>query len=91
MLYYVEDTPGAWSNPSNIQSVLIDDQCGQPFEANGYDLNTDGNTSDYALQNVETSNVFLSCSHCLKITPNVSFEFGNFGIFSALDLSYPFN
>ena len=43
MLYYVEDTPGAWSDSTKIQSVLIDDECGTAFEANGYDLNTDGN------------------------------------------------
>ena len=42
MLYYVEDVPGAWTDPQNIRTVLVDDECGAAFEANGYDLNTDG-------------------------------------------------
>ena len=42
MLYFVEDYPGSWSDPSNIRSVEIDADCGQPFEANAYDLNADG-------------------------------------------------
>lgn len=41
-MYYVEDEPGAWSNSNNIQSVVIDDECGTPFEANAYDINSDG-------------------------------------------------
>jgi len=42
MLYYVENTPGAWANPANIQSLVIDDNPGQPFEARFDDLNNDG-------------------------------------------------
>ncbi len=42
MIYYVEDLPGAWSRPENIKSVVIDEQCGTPFEANAYDINADG-------------------------------------------------
>ncbi|TRY79643.1 hypothetical protein TCAL_12605 [Tigriopus californicus] len=42
MLYYVEDAPGAWSDPANIQSVIIDEKPGVPFEAHFYDLNNDG-------------------------------------------------
>ena len=45
MLYYVEDNPGAWSEPSNIRSVVIDAECGTPFEGNAYDLNADGKSS----------------------------------------------
>ena len=43
MMYYVWDKPGAWSDPANIQSVVIDPDCGVPFEANAYDINADGN------------------------------------------------
>ena len=42
MLYYVWDKPGAWSDPANIQSVVVDPYCGVPFEANAYDINADG-------------------------------------------------
>ena len=42
MLYYVWDKPGAWSNPANIQSVVIEPDCGTIFEANAYDINADG-------------------------------------------------
>lgn len=42
MLYYVEDTPGAWADPANIQSVVVDDAPGQPFECHAVDLNLDG-------------------------------------------------
>lgn len=45
-MYYVEDEPGAWSNSNNIQSVVIDDECGTPFEANAYDINSDGETTE---------------------------------------------
>ena len=33
MLYYVEDVPGAWADPANIQSTIIDENPGTPFEA----------------------------------------------------------
>merc|ERR550534_2831897 len=42
MLYYVWDKPGAWSDPANIQSVVIEPDCGTIFEANAYDINADG-------------------------------------------------
>ena len=43
MLYYVPaDTPGAWADPANIQSTVIDDAPGTPFEARAFDLNLDG-------------------------------------------------
>lgn len=42
MLYYVENAPGAWLNTANIQSVVIDDSPGQPFEASVADVNADG-------------------------------------------------
>lgn len=42
MLYYVEDVPGAWADPANIKSVIIDEKPGVPFEAHFYDLNNDG-------------------------------------------------
>merc|ERR1711997_625740 len=42
MLYYVEDVPGAWSDSSNIKSVVVDENCGLIFETNAYDLNSDG-------------------------------------------------
>eukprot|EP00095_Tigriopus_kingsejongensis_P007119 maker-scaffold303_size215788-snap-gene-1.16 protein:Tk07119 transcript:maker-scaffold303_size215788-snap-gene-1.16-mRNA-1 annotation:"hypothetical protein DAPPUDRAFT_229131" len=42
MLYYVEDVPGAWSDPANIQSVVVDEKPGVPFEAHFFDLNNDG-------------------------------------------------
>ena len=42
MLYYVENVPGAWSNPANIKSVVIDDEVGQIFEAVALDVNLDG-------------------------------------------------
>jgi hypothetical protein len=42
MLYYVQDIPGAWMNPDNIMSVVIDDTPGVIFEANAVDVNTDG-------------------------------------------------
>lgn len=45
MLYYVQDEPGAWSNPDNIGSVVIDAECGTPFEANAYDINADGESN----------------------------------------------
>lgn len=42
MLYFVENTPGAWANPANIKSVVVDDAPGQPFECHMADLNADG-------------------------------------------------
>ena len=45
MLYYVKDVPGAWADPANIQSVVIDDKPGQPFEAHAVDLNLDGKSN----------------------------------------------
>jgi len=42
MIYYVENTPGAWAIPSNIKSIVVDDAPGQPFEAHFADLNNDG-------------------------------------------------
>merc|ERR1711892_64411 len=42
MLYYVPNEVGAWANPANIQSIVVDDAPGQPFEARFADLNNDG-------------------------------------------------
>ena len=42
MLYYVPNVDGGWSDPNNIQSVVIDEMPGQPFEAHGVDINADG-------------------------------------------------
>jgi len=42
MLYYVENTPGAWANADQIKSVTIDTEPGQPFECHMADLNLDG-------------------------------------------------
>jgi len=42
MLYYVINEPGAWAEPSNIQSMVVDAAPGQPFEAHFADLNNDG-------------------------------------------------
>ena len=42
MLYYVEDAPGAWADPENIRSVVVDDTQGIPFECHAVDLNMDG-------------------------------------------------
>jgi len=42
MLYYVENIPGAWADPENIKSVVVDAAPGQPFEAHFADLNNDG-------------------------------------------------
>ncbi len=43
MLYYVPaGVPGAWADPSNIMSTVIDDALGQPFEASAVDINNDG-------------------------------------------------
>jgi len=42
MLYYVENTPGAWAIPANINSVVVDSAPGQPFECHMLDLNNDG-------------------------------------------------
>merc|ERR1711872_1019 len=48
MLYYVENTPGAWSVPSNIKSVVVDAAPGQPFEARFGDANNDGRLEVFA-------------------------------------------
>merc|ERR1712156_1321438 len=48
MLYYVENTPGAWSVPSNINSVVVDAAPGQPFEARFGDANNDGRLEVFA-------------------------------------------
>merc|ERR1719510_1971245 len=48
MLYYVENTPGAWSDPSNIRSVVVDAAPGQPFEARFGDANNDGKVEIFA-------------------------------------------
>ena len=46
MLYYVEaGVPGAWADPGNIQSVVVDESPGTPFEARAVDLNLDGEFS----------------------------------------------
>jgi len=42
MLYYVENNPGAWAEPSNIHPLVVDATPGQPFEAHFADLNNDG-------------------------------------------------
>ena len=42
MLYYVEQTDGAWLHPENIQQTIIETVPGQPFEVNFQDLNVDG-------------------------------------------------
>ena len=42
MLYYVENLPGAWADPANIQSAVVDAAPGQPFEARFDDVNNDG-------------------------------------------------
>jgi len=42
MLYYVPNVPGAWANPANIQSIVVDAAPGQPFEARFDDINNDG-------------------------------------------------
>jgi len=42
MIYYVENIPGAWSNPSMITPLVVDAAPGQPFEAHFADLNNDG-------------------------------------------------
>merc|ERR1712215_134748 len=42
MLYYVVNEPGAWANPLNIKSMVVDAAPGQPFEAHFADLNNDG-------------------------------------------------
>ena len=42
MLYYVENTPGAWADPANIRAMVVDEAPGQPFEAHFADLNNDG-------------------------------------------------
>ncbi len=42
MLYYVEKATGAWANPVNIRSTIVDPAVGTPFEAKFYDLNLDG-------------------------------------------------
>jgi len=41
-LYYVENTPGAWAQPQNIKTVVVDAEPGQPFECHMVDLNNDG-------------------------------------------------
>merc|ERR1711992_361676 len=48
MLYYVENSPGAWSVPSNIKSVVVDAAPGQPFEARFGDANNDGRLEVFA-------------------------------------------
>ena len=48
MLYYVENSPGAWAVPSNIHSVVVDAAPGQPFEARFGDANNDGKLEIYA-------------------------------------------
>ncbi len=43
MLYYVESgVPGAWADPDNILSTVVDPEPGQPFEAQAVDVNRDG-------------------------------------------------
>ena len=43
MLYYVPaGLPGAWMDAANIESTVIDDAPGQPFESQAVDLNLDG-------------------------------------------------
>jgi len=42
MLYYVPNEPGAWALPTNIKSIVVDANPGQPFEARFADLNNDG-------------------------------------------------
>lgn len=42
MLYYVENTPGAWADPTKIYSFVLDNEPGQPFEARFADLDNDG-------------------------------------------------
>jgi len=42
MLYFVENQPGAWAQPENIRSVVVDGAPGQPFECHMVDLNNDG-------------------------------------------------
>jgi hypothetical protein len=42
VIYFVEDVPGAWADPANIRSNVVDDTQGVPFEASFVDLNLDG-------------------------------------------------
>ena len=43
MIYYVPaGVPGAWADPANIQSNVVDPGSGTPFHAWAYDLNMDG-------------------------------------------------
>ena len=46
MLYYVEKKPGAWANPDNVMSTIIDETQGAIFEVSWADLNMDG--EDYS-------------------------------------------
>jgi len=46
MLYYVrKDAPGGWSDPANIESTIIDDGAGTPFDSQALDLDGDGKKS----------------------------------------------
>ena len=50
MIYFVPaGVPGAWADPANIQSNVVDTGSGTPFLAWAYDLNMDGNASFYHL------------------------------------------
>ena len=42
MIYYVVDGPGAWAQPGQVKSMVIDTGVGQCFEAHWADLNNDG-------------------------------------------------
>ena len=42
VIYFVEDVPGAWMDPANIQTNVIDDDPGVPFQAAFMDINLDG-------------------------------------------------
>ena len=42
MIYYVVNGPGAWAQPGQAQSMVIDTGVGQCFEAHWADLNNDG-------------------------------------------------
>jgi len=64
MIYYVVNEPGAWANPANIQSMVVDTGVGQCFEAHWADLNNDGKMEILAScydtrKGNETGNFFL--------------------------------
>ena len=83
MLYYVEaGVAGAWADPNNIQSTVVDAEPGTPFEAQAMDINLDGE------EKTAKKNISLACLwRLLKTKSNIPSNFF-IDVVAALYLTY---